>query len=34
VVKDDRELNTARHVKTIVLDPEIERAKTIEQLYQ
>jgi Relaxase/Mobilisation nuclease domain len=32
VVKDDRELNAARQVKTIVLDPEIERAKTIAQI--
>jgi hypothetical protein len=34
VIENDRALNTARHRKTIVLDPEIERAKTIEQLYQ
>jgi Relaxase/Mobilisation nuclease domain len=32
VVKDDRELNPVRHAKTIVLDPEIERAKTIAQI--
>jgi hypothetical protein len=32
VIENDRELNTARHAKTIVLDPEMERAKTIEQI--
>jgi Relaxase/Mobilisation nuclease domain len=32
VIENDRELNTARHTKTIVLEPELERAKTIEQM--
>ncbi len=34
VIENDRELNTARQTKTIVLEPELERARTTEQLYQ
>jgi hypothetical protein len=32
VIASDRELDIARQTKTIVLEPEIERAKTIEQI--
>ena len=31
VIVSDRELNAVRHAKTIVLEPEIERSKAIEQ---
>ena len=31
VMISDRELNSVRYAKTIVLEPEIERSKAIEQ---
>ena len=32
VMISDRELNSVRHTKTIVLEPELEQSKTIEQI--